>query len=413
MLIAMILVVIVVSVAMLFAILSSFIPFSNAYWNIVQYSSAYYAAMSAIERWSLAVRKSGPGFDGESWWKFSRALSAWHYDTWSLSDAWIKDFVSYWNAWETTLYWNVKSKTNSIPREWEGNVDPAFIDRNTNIRSFNYNALNYNSPVLIPLGRVWVINPTQYYIDYWNYWVDPSFAGIRWHFRINPYLFTKIRSTCKTANKDLCASLCTTSCPWSTDYTMDKWTPIVDWVIKWIYPDWNVEVSILPSEAVDVWSSYYVHVNKDSLIRKSNIWQQRSDTVNSNKDVLFAKNKHPLKPSWSIGDLNILSRKSDVLKTLWTTANKGNFIDVISNLNEPLLSLELINFLWSAWSWASSRSHHLYPFLEYKFTSEWGDFSDIYYTIRWEWKVWKYDVRMQVKKPTLKDSSLWNFTIIF
>jgi hypothetical protein len=41
----MILIVIIISVAMLFAILSSFIPFSNAYWNIAQYSSAYYAAM--------------------------------------------------------------------------------------------------------------------------------------------------------------------------------------------------------------------------------------------------------------------------------------------------------------------------------------------------------------------------------
>ena len=415
MLLAVVLVVIIVAVAMLFAILSSFVPFSTQYWNIVQYSSAYYAAVSAIERWSLAVRKSGPGFDWESWWKYRSSENEWHYNTWNAGDAWLQYFVSYWDPWSTTLYWNVKSKTNSIPKQWEWNVDPAFIDRSINPKSYDYNALNYGDPILIPLWKVGVINPTGYYTEYWNYSVESNYEGIRWNFRINPYLFSKIMSSCKTASA--CAKLCTNSCPWSTDYSMDKWTPIVDWVIKWFYPDWEkkVEVSILPSEAVDVWSSYYVHVNRDSLIRKSHIWQNDKDAASTAAvskrwyDVLFANHKHPLIPDVRTIDLNVLSNRSDVLKNL----NNGNFVDIIKTLEDPYLSIELINYLWSAWSWSTSRSHHLYPFLEYRFTSEGGEFSDIYYTIKWEWRVWKYDVRLQVKKPTLKDSSLWNFTIIF
>ena len=406
MLIAMISVVIVISVAMLFAILSSFIPFSNAYWNIVQYNSAYYAAMSAVERWCLAIRYAGPWFDWESWWKYENTNVDWHYQTWNSSDFFLPKFVSYWSAWRTTLYWNVKSKIRSIPEVWQWDVDPAF----TNWNLYDYNALNYNSPILIPLWWVGNIDKDHYYTKHWNYEVDSSFWGIEWDFRLTPYLFGKIRSS--SSNNSDFAKLCTYNCPWSSDYTIDYYAPIVDWVVKWKVDadgETGIEVSILPSEAVDVWSTYYVHEDRDSVIRKKEIWQTHENKKWST--IRFAANKQPImnKDQLWIQELNVLSRKSEALRD----TNGGSFLSIIKVMKDPYISFELINNLWSEWSWATTWAHHLYPFLEYRFASLGWYFSDRYFTIKWEWKVWKYDVRLQVKKPTIKDSSLWNFTIIF
>lgn len=408
MLIAMISIVILVSVAMLFAILSSFIPFSNAYWNIVQYSSAYYAAMAAVERWSLAVRYAWPWFDWESWWKYSRSYADWHYNTWNASDNFLQKFVTYWDAWNTTLYWKITSKVNSIPMEWMWDVDPAF----TNGPLYDYNALNYNSPILIPLWRVGNIQWNQYYLTWhWNYELDSSINWFTWRFRVTPYLFTKISQSSRSNEY---AKLCENHCPWSVDPSVDKNAPIVDWVIKWFFNDWTdrgVEVSVLPSEAIDVWSSYFVHDGRDSVIRKKHIGQLWVGSRQQPPLVTFGANKHPLISNGShwIFDLNVMSRVSEQLKN----TGGGNFIDIIKAIEKPYISFELVNNLWSEGSWSTSWSHHLYPILEYQFKSDWWYFSDRYFTIKGEWKVWKFDVRLQVKKPTLKDSSLWNFTIIF
>lgn len=407
MLLTMTTIVIIISVAMLFAILSSFIPFSNAYWNIVQYSSAYYSAMSAVERWALAVRYAGPWFDWESWWKYASNNLAGYYNTWNAADNWLKSFVSYWDARRTTLYWNVRSKVNSIPMQWQGDVDPAFTDGNL----YDYNALNYHSSILIPLWWVWYIPPNHYYSSSWEYKTDPDYSTFVWNFRLSPYLFKKTKGN---GSADY-AKLCTQHCPWSVDYTYDENLAIVDRVIKGKYDAWatedeqNIEVSILPSESIDVWVSYYVYYDRDSVIRKKYIWQSESETAKWST-VTFGDNKNPV---WNqyIDNLNILSRASEDLKKVWN----GSFNAILKdpNFKSPFISFELVNYLWSEWSWNSTWAHHLYPFLEYQFKTNGWYFSDRYYTIKWEWKVWKYDVRLQVKKPTIKDSSLWNFTIIF
>lgn len=403
----MVLVVLIISVAMMFAILSSFIPFSNAYWNIVQYSSAYYEAISAIERWSLAIRYAGPGFDWHSWWKYDRNSASWYNNTWHSSDFWISDFVSYWNAWQTTLYWDVVSRTKSVPKNWEWNVDPAFISDGG---PYDYNALNYNSPVLIPLWYVPTITAASYYSWNWEYEVDSNYGWLSWTFRLNPYLEKKIcgwnRQSCNVAD------LCRNTCPWSTDDTMDKWTPIVDWTIRWLYWVNNTEVSILPSDGSDISSSYYVHTSRDSVIRKCNIDGQSSYpshcSDNRHKALLFWNNKSPTYSATTNVELNIMSSKSKELKD-----NGWTFNSVVKSLNSPYVTFELVNNLWSVWSWYSTMAHHLYPFLEYRIDVLSWEISDIFYTIKWEWKVWKYDVRLQVKKPTIRNSSLWNFTILF
>lgn len=69
MLLMLVLIVMIISVALLLALFSGFLPFMHTYGNVMQYTTAYYGAVSAIERGVLAIRYAGPGFDGESGWK--------------------------------------------------------------------------------------------------------------------------------------------------------------------------------------------------------------------------------------------------------------------------------------------------------------------------------------------------------
>ena len=45
-----VLIVMIISLALLLALFSGFIPFVRTYGNVMQYSTAYYGAISALER---------------------------------------------------------------------------------------------------------------------------------------------------------------------------------------------------------------------------------------------------------------------------------------------------------------------------------------------------------------------------
>jgi len=414
MLLGLVLVVVIISVAMLFAILSSFMPFSNSYWNIAQYTAAYYSAISAIERGALAVKYAGPGFDWQSWWKFVNWTTG-HTDIGNDWDVWSWDFFSYWNSWATTMYWEVQSSTTRIPKEKEWDVEPTLIWSGS--KSENYNMLEHNKAELISLKWAYVVSDAA---DYYAWWwvVGGNLPGISWVIRLNPYTFNNFA---KISHDGITSAyLCkweSVTCPWEKDQTRNMYMPMIDWVIKG--KNDGSEFSIIPTESTIISStSYSVTLGKDSVIRKNNIfqnvgWNPIADPP-STYTLSFSTSNQPnfynsastsvdKKQKDNISWLNIISTKANDLKGL-------SFSDIIWNWNttNPYLSLELINYLWN------NQTGHpgLYPFLEYYFDlgSTW---TDRYYTIKWEWKVWKYNIKLQVKKPTMKDSSLWNFTIIF
>ena len=427
MLLWLVFVVIVLSVAMLLAMFSSFFPFSNQYWNIAQYTSAYYTAMSAVERWALAVKYAGHSsgwiahwFDGESWWRYNQSTNSYSW-AWNGSDNWTWDFFSYWNSWATTMYWTVKSTTNRIPKLWEWDIEP--ILQEPWYHSQDYNMITYNKPELISLNWSSTVSASDYYG--YSSSTNSKITNISWEFRLNPYLYKKmIASTCPSI-KD-CAYLCkNTKCPWEKDQTRSENLPMIDWVLKWKYNSGGiVEFSIIPSESSTVSStSYHVNFSKDSVIRKNNINQYTaksyigSSQVNgsfwdSKTTVIFWSSEQinnlniKSKQLNDINWLNIISKSADSLKSI---AWGFSWLLSDSKVLDPHLSFELINYLWNNhWShpW-------LYPFLEYYFSFNGAVWIDRYYTIKWEWKVWKYNLTLQVKKPTMKESSLWNFTIIF
>ena len=63
MLLMIVMVIMIVSSALMLALFSSFLLFVRNYGNVAQYTTAYYGALSAVERGVLATNYAGPGFD--------------------------------------------------------------------------------------------------------------------------------------------------------------------------------------------------------------------------------------------------------------------------------------------------------------------------------------------------------------
>jgi hypothetical protein len=83
----------------------------------------------------------------------------------------------------------------------------------------------------------------------------------------------------------------------------------------------------------------------------------------------------------------------------------------LTNVTNLIFRIAVLNLL-------SSKSKHIYPYLEYQFSfyDEYknpADISDRFYTITARGKFGNYEVKLLVKKPTIKESILGNFTVLF
>ena len=380
-----VLIVMIISIALLLALFSGFLPFAKTYGNIAQYSTAYYGAISAIERGALAIRYAGPGFDGESWRKNDWTTSQ---NTWKNADKRIENFYTYGDG-RDTLLWKVHSSTDRIPSTWNGNVDASFVRAN-NSGSKNFNMLNYAKTELIPLGTVGTIGADDYYMQNPSFRVTPSPQfSLKGTFRLNPLLF-QIFSKGNPANGKLCENNCQNT---DHDWRNDNWVA-ANWTIKGKYED--IEYTLLPRESTSFGEGWGIINDRDTLLRAKLINSAEGLTLT------FWGASNPIKNDNS-ASLNIISNKEGELK------DKGNFTSILIDpkTTNSNLSFSLVNYLWS-------QGKNLYPFLEYEFhTTDGSKISDRFYTLQGEGKVWSYRVKLQVKKPTLEQPALGNFTIIF
>lgn len=381
----------IISVALLLALFSGFFPFVNTYGNVMQYTTAYYGAMSALERGALAIRYTGPGFDGESWRKAQNNGTP--NNIGKSSDQRVGNFYTYGNGNDSLLR-SIKSSTDSIPATGMGNVEPTFIDNKDPNKetSKNYNTLNYTTTELIPLGIVEDISAEKYYTGETEF-KSLNFWGIKGSFRLNPYLFEEF-SWGLAGDR---GKLCNENCPNSPQGDRRDTNQVVATrTIKGKYQD--NEFTILPKDGTNI--NRQVIEPWDSLIRKENI------SLETKKEMTFANNFHPFPQQYPNGtskDLNIISNnEKELVEENW-------FKGIISNVNvkNVYLSFSLANFL-------RTKGTNLYPFLEYKFyTTDGSKIADRFYTLKGIGKVGDRHVLLQIQKPTLKQPALGNFTIIF
>lgn len=395
----MVLIIMFVSASLLMALVSGFLPFVKNYGSTVQYTTAYYGALSAVERGVLAANYAGPGFDGKS----GRKAWAWAQNQPTKegtdSDARLPNFYTYGNG-NDSLYREVSSSTTSIPKEGEGNIDYAFVEPN---KKNNYNALFYNQTEIIPLGTIREITAQDYYKKE-NKNRQTTFEGndaINIDFRLNPILAEKFKNTATLGTNDNRKLL--TRDPQNNSKTLDK--PMVSWIIKGEYN--NKPYSLIPRN--NFFISDGTVGESDTLIRAStiNTYSNQNTTNNQDPTVSFGKNENfnifPKKTT-NKNLLNAISSKETELK------EKQGYTEIFKASENTTLTFNLANILRTV---GLNGKSNFYPFLEYKITSNKTPISDRFFTIKGEGKVSDYNIKMQVKKPTLPQPALGSFTIIF
>ena len=386
-----VMVIMIVASALMLALFSSFLPFVRNYGNVAQYTTAYYGALSAVERGVLATNYAGPGFDGESGRKASKQTQT-PVAVWKTSDQRLQNFYTYGNG-NDTLNWTVDSSTNSIPKAGDGNVDPVFVKPG---EQNNYNALTYNTTEMIPLGKIDVVQPAQYYQSIPN--SHTKFTpknDVKVEIRLNPVLsweFSQWGGLYWAGSRwyQLCEEA---DCGTIVGYTGARDKAIVNWTVKWLYGLDNSPFTLIPM-SVYIVNRGMINSQLDTLIRASKI--------NGNKILTFGSDVKlfdSINSSSPLAFINAISSKEQEIK------DKKSYTQVFSESKDSVLQLELVNLL-------ASQNRRIYPFLEYKVSSN-TPLADRYYTIVGEGQVWDYNLRMQVKKPTLQQSALGSFTIIF
>jgi hypothetical protein len=142
---------------------------------------------------------------------------------------------------------------------------------------------------------------------------------------------------------------------------------------------------------------------KDSTARESRI-----NKVNGNSPTRIFGNFSPfindnyrgntLKSS-SLTGWNIISSKEEEMKT-------SSFSTIMNNTPGTIFRISLLNLLMST-------NQQIYPYLEYQFSFPDDYIADRFYRIDATGKYGKYEVRLLVQKPTIKESVLGSFTVIF
>lgn len=368
-----VLIVMFMGIALLLAVYSSFLPFVQNYGNTIQYTTAYYGAISAIERWVLAANLRGPGFDGESWWKWNWSLQN---NVGNPADSKISEFYNYWDPDRTSLLWKVNSSTKKIPSPGDGNVAVDFWTGDNS--SKNFNTLNYNIAEAIALGNVGAVWAQDYYKASKTPYVTPN-TSLTINLRLNPLMKERL-GVKQTSN--------------TIKYLSDNLEklPLVNWTIKG-QRRWK-PFSIIPRESI---SANSINVDKDTLVRWGRMKDGKVDLTFANNQSVFQGNRN--------GILNIISSEESDLK------DKG-YSEILNQTTGTNLTLDLVNLL--LWPKSSAKDKWaIYPFLEYQIQSNGGNIADRFFTIQWEGRVGNYAIKMQLKKPTLEQPALGNFTIIF
>jgi len=358
-----------VSVGILVSLYSIFFPFIQNIGNISNYNSAYYLALSSVERWELVLKYKGPWFSWSGWF------------LWSSSRGPTSDLYSSIISWANNWTWReISSRTNILPSTWMWNVDYMLSTGD----SKNFNMIDYNYKEKIILSMDNTNDPSLYYtwkgnISYF------SWDNINWIFRLPPKAFEMFWWT---TNWPLCNS--------PVQDCDQNWDDIYDDIVlnRWLngFYNWK-QFKILPTTSVFYYSWMMVDYYNDNAIRKS--------VINEIWNIEFTNSFNPIKwrTSW-ITRHNVISQEA-------TSLNDYNFENIFKS---PYISWLELNF--SLVSLLQTLNWNIYPFLEYRF---WFPqmVSDKFFYIRWNWRIQDYDVQILIKKPASQDNVAWDFTVIF
>ena len=373
MLLTLVIILILIWSAVVWSLYSNFLVFYSNFSETENYNKAYYASISAIERAQLVLRQHQPWYEWSWWW--IKSVSTWSYRSSGIvtgSDTALTNNFSYLsnNSKESSLFWEVNSRTDKIPATWKWDVDLMMSTWD----SINYNKMDYENSEIILL---------QYDNSIWNpysSWTTDK-SKIDW-------IIAKIRLPWLMSGEfwplDTSEELNI-----SSDDTNDA---IVNRQIKWYY--WPNPFTIFSTQLMG-------HID-DSIVREL--------TINESKDIKFNDwGWNPIRNTSLETNLNIISSFDNAIKE---EPNKYKDIFTKEYYSWLELKFSLLNLLkWINGSWT------IYPFLEYNvtFSHHWSYpiiVPEKYYTIKAIWWLWDYLINTIIYKPATTESILRSFTTI-
>ena len=371
MLLTLIIIVALIWAAVIWNIYSGFITFYTNFGEIENYNKAYYASIAALERAELVTKQRQPWYDWSGWW--INGISSWSYNNW-CSD-WIIDnnfsYLSRDSGKDSTVFWEIKSSTSRIPREWLWDVDKTLITGD----SMDFNILDYDSSETFMLfyDGEWT-SENQYTATSSMTKTNPS--NVFGKIRLPAYLYPSF------GNLSVINGLVT------SDIKNDV---IVDWQVIWKNND-GKQFTVFSVQN----NSDSVDSNNDNTFRESRINGNNGAGLNFS----FSWRKTPI--------YNLRNNNWNVISPIdFSSININNFSDIFSNNNfkEIQIRFSLLNLLKN-WSGL------IYPYLEYYIQVDNGVIPDKYFNINAEWVFWDYKVNLTIHKPTNKESNLQSFTMI-
>jgi hypothetical protein len=253
MLLAFVFILLAVWVGILVSVYSVFFPFIKNLWDIWNFNTAYYGAISSVERGELAIKYHQPWFEW-SWWFY--ASTGWgpisDYKTWSFG------FI---NNNPNGMSWSISSRTTSIPNPRQWNVEYLLAAPD----SSNYNMLDYQNALKLILSYDNTSSYGQYYTATNNI-AYFTWGAFNWAFRLPPKVFSWF------GNDILCTNALDPACNTDGDLLGDD--IVVDRSLEWF--NGGSYFKIIPNISVLYYSWSYVDKSKDIAIRKSLInltWQ--------------------------------------------------------------------------------------------------------------------------------------------
>ena len=374
MLLILILILLLIWAAVVWSIYSNFLVFYSNFSESENYHKAYYASISALERWELVTKQRYP------WYVWSGWFILWvpqggdpnNNDWWSdKSLTWFSYFGD--NEWESTVFRSVNSRTTRIPTISGWDVEWMLSAED----SPNYNMMDYEN------AQVFLLYTDNSAGNPYNSWsISKSTpTQIRWIIRL-PALMTW-KFWILNTNEPLGGAW------W---YLKPKNDAIVDRQIRWLFNGKSFTIYSTDSSEEDQVKEEY-----DSVFREADI--------NTPLEFLFRDRWDPIKKPNNRSN----SAKLTVISQEEGINSLGDFKNVFSNnkTSSNQLRFSLLNLL----KW-KSHTGAIYPFLEY-YVDFWTDVSDKYYKIEAEWNYKDYKVNTTIYKPTVKETVLWNFTTIF
>ena len=374
MLLILIIILVLLWAAVIWSIYSNFLVFHSNFSESENYHKAYYASISALERWELVVKQRQPWYQWSGW--IIKWIWTWSFDWSDKSLSWFSYLRDHQD--ESAVFRSINSLTNRIPAKWKWDVERMLATWD----SKDYNMMDYEHTETILL----------YYDSsnnnpYTEWSIIQRSNAISWYIRLPGLLFPKFWF------------LDTGSTSIAEKGRLPGDDSIVDRQIKWsrtVAPFSTYPFTLFSTQSLNI-NDATVKYNEDTVIREYDINQM---TNYPTSHIYFWKNtRNIFSYRWNSATPTIVSEYEDEIKN---DPQKMNFL---FNGKNKQLKLSLLNLLWS-WQ-------NVYPFLEYYFDFWAVKLPDKYFTINGQWNYKDYQVNTIIQKPTIKESVLWNFTSIF